>query len=151
MLRNPFSQLVITGRDEDQLAACMEKKMIRIFVKQFLSMTLSMLMVVTAVPSEAEAQQSAAPAGSGQGAPLTAEELQQLTGPIALYPDALVAQILGGATFPDQISSAAKWVHDSNLTGTPLMQAVDKQTWDPSVKALTQFLSVLAVEESASG
>jgi len=90
------------------------------------------------------AQQSAPPAGySGQGVPLTAEELQQLTGPIALYPDALVAQILGAATFPDQIANAANWVHQSNLTGATLMQAVDGQEWDPSVKALTQFPSVL--------
>jgi hypothetical protein len=115
-----------------------------ILAKQFLSATLSLLLVVTAIPFEAGAQQSAPPAGySGQGVPLTAEELQQLTGPIALYPDALVAQILGAATFPDQIASAANWVHQSNLTGATLMQAVDGQTWDPSVKALSQFPSVL--------
>jgi hypothetical protein len=118
--------------------------MIRTFAKQLLSMTLSLMLVVAAVPFEAEAQQAAPPAGySGQGVPLTAEELQQLTGPIALYPDALVAQILGAATFPDQIANAANWVHQSNLTGTTLMQAVDGQAWDPSVKALTQFPSVL--------
>jgi hypothetical protein len=122
--------------------------MIRTPAKQLLSMTLSVtlsvLLGVTVEPFEAVAQQSTPPAGSsGQAVPLTAEELQQLTGPIALYPDALVAQILGAATFPDQVSNAANWVHQSNLTGTPLMQAVDKQTWDPSVKALTQFPSVL--------
>ena len=118
--------------------------MIRTFAKQLLSMTLSSLLVVAALPFEAMAQQSAPPAGySGQGVPLTAEELQQLTGPIALYPDALVAQILGAATFPDQIANAANWVHQSNLTGATLMQAVDGQEWDPSVKALTQFPSVL--------
>ena len=103
--------------------------MIRPFPKQILSMTLFFLLVVAALPLEAGAQQSAPPSGySGQGVPLTAEELQQLTGPIALYPDALVAQILGGATFPDQVSTAATWVHQNNLTCTPLMQAVDKQT-----------------------
>jgi len=117
--------------------------MITTFAKQLLSITLSSMLIVTAVPLDAGAQQ-AAPAGySGQGVPLTAEELQQLTGPIALYPDALVAQILGAATFPDQISFAANWVHQSNLTGATLMQAVDAQAWDPSVKALTQFPSVL--------
>jgi hypothetical protein len=121
----------------------MEKTMITTSAKHLL-WTLSLLLVVTAVPFEAAAQQAAAPAGySGQGVPLTAEELQQLTGPIALYPDALVAQILGAATFPDQIANAANWVHQSNLTGTALMQAVDGQGWDPSVKALTQFPSVL--------
>src|SRR5579862_4739239 len=127
-----------------RFAACMERTMIRTFAKQLLSVTLSLMLFVTGGAFEAGAQQSAPPAGySGQGVPLTAEELQQLTGPIALYPDALVAQILGAATFPDQISFAANWVHQSNLTGATLMQAVDAQAWDPSVKALTQFPSVL--------
>jgi hypothetical protein len=75
---------------------------------------------------------------------LSPEELQQLLAPIALYPDSLVAQILGAATFPDQIAAAAGWLlQNSSLKGATLMQAVDKQAWDPSVKALTQFPSVL--------
>ncbi len=80
----------------------------------------------------------------GQGAPLTAQELQQLVAPIALYPDALVAQVLGGATFPDEIAAANSWLlENKSLTGEALMSAVNAQTWDPSVKALTQFPSVL--------
>jgi uncharacterized membrane protein YgcG len=74
----------------------------------------------------------------------TPEQLQALVAPIALYPDALVAQILSASTFPDQVAIAAYWVEQNkSLTGSALMQAVDKQTWDPSVKALTQFPSVL--------
>jgi hypothetical protein len=121
--------------------------MIRTFVKQLLSAILSVVLLVTAVPFQVGAQQSA-PAGSagysGQGAPLTAAELQQLVGPIALYPDALVAQILGASTFPDQVAYANNWLQQNqNLTGNALMNAVDSQPWDPSVKALTQFPSVL--------
>lgn len=124
-----------------------EKKMIKSFMKQVLSAVLSFLLVFTAVPFEAAGQQPA-PTGptrdSGQGAPLSADELQQLVAPIALYPDALVAQILGAATFPDQVAAASGWLQQNKkLTGTPLMQAVDAQPWDPSVKALTQFPSVL--------
>jgi hypothetical protein len=139
------TELTITGTEKRTSSPrAWRKTMIRTFAKQLLSTTLSLLLAVAAVPFEAAAQQSAPPAGySGQGVPLTAEELQQLTGPIALYPDALVAQILGAATFPDQIANAANWVHQSNLTGATLMQAVDGQAWDPSVKALTQFPSVL--------
>jgi hypothetical protein len=115
--------------------------------KQLLSTTLSLLLVIATTPFEAGAQQQppAGPTGySGQGAPLSADELQQLVAPIALYPDALVAQILGAATFPDQIAYAASWLQqNSNLTGKTLMQAVDGQSWDPSVKALTQFPTVL--------
>ena len=80
----------------------------------------------------------------GQGQPATAEELQSLVAPIALYPDALVAQILNASTFPDQIAVANYWMQQNkSLTGSALMTAVDKQSWDPSVKALTQFPSVL--------
>ena len=121
--------------------------MIRTFAKQLVSTGLSFLLVIATTPLESRAQESAptgSPGYSGQGAPLSAEELQKLTAPIALYPDSLVAQILGASTFPDQVAFAANWLHQNNsLTGKPLMQAVDQQTWDPSVKALTQFPSVL--------
>jgi Protein of unknown function (DUF3300) len=111
--------------------------------KQLLSTTLSVLLLMSAAPFEARAQ-SRQSAYSGQGVPLTADELQQLVAPIALYPDALVAQVLASATFPDQVAEAASWLQQySNLTGSTLMQAVDAQRWDPSVKALTQFPSVL--------
>jgi hypothetical protein len=121
--------------------------MIKTFMKQVLSVILSLLLVFTAEPFEAVAQQPA-PAEStgysGQGAPLPADQLEQLVAPIALYPDALVAQVLGASTFPDQVAAANDWLQQNkSLTGTPLMQAVDKQQWDPSVKALTQFPSVL--------
>jgi hypothetical protein len=80
-----------------------------------------------------------------EGAPLSASELQSMVAPIALYPDALVAQILTASTFPDQVAIAEYWLEqNTSLTGSALMQAVDKQSWDPSVKALTQFPSVLA-------
>jgi hypothetical protein len=118
--------------------------MIRTFTKQFLSATLSFLLILTTAPFEARAQTEST-AYSGQGAPLSADELQQLAAPIALYPDSLVAQILGASTFPDQVTAAAGWLQqNSSLKGTALMEAVDKQPWDPSVKALTQFPSVLS-------
>ena len=75
---------------------------------------------------------------------MSTSDLQALVAPIALYPDALVAQILAASTFPDQVAIANYWLQQNkSLTGSALMQAVDKQTWDPSVKALTQFPSVL--------
>jgi hypothetical protein len=121
--------------------------MLRDFMKQFLSVAMSLLLTLTAGQVEVGAQEPPPPveAGySGQGAPLSANDLQQLAAPIALYPDALVAQILGAATFPDQVASASSWLQQNkNLTGSTLMQAVDTQPWDPSVKALTQFPTVL--------
>jgi hypothetical protein len=77
-------------------------------------------------------------------APKTPEQLQQLVAPIALYPDSLVAQILAASTFPDQVVEADRWVQQhSDLKGDDLAKAVDQQNWDPSVKALTAFPSVL--------
>ena len=113
------------------------------FTKQLLSTTLSVLLLVGTVPFEGAAQ-SGQSGYSGQGAPLSAQELQQLAAPIALYPDSLVAQILSAATFPDQVAAASSWLKQySAVSGSILMQAVDVQPWDPSVKALTQFPSVL--------
>jgi hypothetical protein len=74
----------------------------------------------------------------------TPQELQQLVAPIALYPDALVAQILAASTYPAEIVEADRWMQShSNLKGDELAKEVDKQSWDPSVKALAQFPSVL--------
>jgi len=74
----------------------------------------------------------------------TAAQLDSLVAPIALYPDALVAQVLAAATLPDQVAYAEDWLQqNSNLNGSALTQAVSQQSWDPSVKALTQFPSVL--------
>jgi len=72
------------------------------------------------------------------------EQLQQLVAPIALYPDSLLAQILAASTFPEQVVEADRWVQaNPSLQGDALAQAVDQQPWDPSVKALTAFPSVL--------
>src|SRR5258705_4595642 len=95
------------------------------------------------VGQDAPQAQDAPPAV--QSAPLTPEAVQQLVAPIALYPDALVAQILAASTYPSEIVEADRWVRDhSKVEGEKLAKDVDKQSWDPSVKALTDFPSVLA-------
>ena len=74
----------------------------------------------------------------------SADQLYQLVAPIALFPDNLVAQVLAGSTYPDQIASAATWLkQNANLTSADLAQAVNQQPWDVSVKGLTQFPDVL--------
>src|SRR5580704_10757224 len=95
-------------------------------------------------PSQNAAQTSSTQAAPEEYAPLTADELDALVAPIALYPDALVAQVLGAATYPYEVVDAAFWMKDnSSLSGEALAKAVDQQSWDPAVKALTQFPSVL--------
>jgi hypothetical protein len=75
---------------------------------------------------------------------LSPQEIQQLVAPIALYPDALVAQVLAASTYPAEIVEADRWMQShANLKDEKLAKEVDKQPWDPSVKALAQFPSVL--------
>jgi hypothetical protein len=91
-----------------------------------------------------EAQAPAEGSQAQQYTQQTPENLQQLVAPIALYPDSLVAQILAASTFPEQVVEADRWVQaHPDLKGDALGQAVDQQPWDPSVKALTAFPSVL--------
>jgi hypothetical protein len=83
-------------------------------------------------------------------AQITSQELDQLVAPIALYPDALVAQVLAAATYPTQIVEADRWLQEnSSLKGDPLAKAVDQQSWDPSVKALAQFPDVLSMMDKS--
>ena len=119
-------------------------------LKQVLAFVLTWGMLIATSPSLASAEPSAAmypPVSGMQEAPpanVPAADIDAIVAPIALYPDALVAQILAAATYPDQITEADKWVKaNSSLKGEAMMQAVNKQPWDPSVKALTEFPSVL--------
>src|SRR5258708_7010219 len=54
--------------------------------------------------------QTAAPSPAKPPSPtFKPEELEQLAAPIALYPDALVAQILMASTYPLEVVEAARW------------------------------------------
>jgi hypothetical protein len=117
--------------------------------RQILVSLLSLALLFSTFPQELWAAQDAqAPAQPAAQAPpytqQTPDQLQQLVAPIALYPDSLVAQILAASTFPEQVVEADRWVQaHSDLKGDALGQAVDQQPWDPSVKALAGFPSVL--------
>jgi len=123
--------------------------------KQTLVSLLSLALLFAAWPQKLAASQDAqappqdgqAPAQAAQAPPYTQqtpEQLQQLVAPIALFPDSLVAQILAASTFPEQAVEADRWAQaHPDLKGDALGQAVDQQPWDPSVKALAAFPSVL--------
>jgi hypothetical protein len=116
-------------------------------LKKILSVGLSLILATVSSPLLYGFQNQSTEPDTGNPtdtAPQSAAELQALVAPIALYPDSLVAQVLSAATFPDQVAIADYWLQENkSLTGNALMQAVDKQSWDPSVKALTEFPSVL--------
>src|SRR5262245_10916213 len=71
-------------------------------------------------------------------APLMKAQLEQLVAPIALHPDPLLSQMLMASTYPTEVVQAARWARENtNLAGKALQDAVQKQPWEPSVKALT--------------
>ncbi|TBR39525.1 MULTISPECIES: DUF3300 domain-containing protein [Dyella] len=93
-------------------------------------------------PSPSSAQ--AAP--SSQSAPVfKKEQLDQLLAPIALYPDALLSQILMATTYPSDVAEAAAWskAHPKSQ-GDEAVKEVANQPWDPSVQSLVAFPQVLA-------
>jgi len=80
----------------------------------------------------------------GAYAPLDAMQLDQLVAPIALYPDALVAQVLTASTFSGQVNDADNWLHQNGgMPPDQLAAAANTMPWDPSVKALIEFPTVL--------
>lgn len=106
---------------------------------RFLTLAISAALIGTPIYGQDDS-----PGGAADTAPMDAHQLQALVAPIALYPDPLVAQILASATFPDQVAVANYWIQQhKNTTGRTLMQMVNAQSWNASVKALTQFPSVL--------
>lgn len=73
------------------------------------------------------------------------EELDQMLAPIALYPDALLAQILMAATYPGNVADAVAWSKaHPDAKGDDAVRQVAEQSWDPSVQSLVAFPEVLA-------
>ena len=90
-------------------------------------------------------QPAPGPAGAPAPAPLlTPNQLDDLVAPVALYPDALLGEILAASTYPLEIVEAGQWLaQNPGLKGQQLVQAAQQQNWDPSVAALVVFPDVL--------
>jgi hypothetical protein len=80
------------------------------------------------------------------------EELEQIVAPVALYPDSLLSQILMASTYPFEVVQAQRWVEQNkSITGDALAIALEKQSWDPSVKSLVNFPQVLTMMNEKLG
>ncbi|MCU6668139.1 DUF3300 domain-containing protein [Enterobacteriaceae bacterium H4N4] len=96
-------------------------------------------------------QQPAVPAPAVQPAPVvaptySAAQIDQWVAPIALYPDALLSQILMASTYPANVIQAAQWSEDNpKMQGDAAIQAVAGQPWDPSVKSLVAFPQLMSL------
>ena len=108
------------------------------------------LLVLTPLTALAQAQAPATPAAAQSGDQLLKPEaLDALVAPIALYPDTLLSLVLMASTYPLEVVQADRWVKENkNLKGDELKAAVDKQSWDDSVKSLVATPDVLAMMSS---
>lgn len=105
----------------------------RVVLSQFLLLLLCMSMALA---------QPAPPRQAGHV--FSQQELDQMLAPIALYPDALLSQILMASTYPLEIVEAARWsAANPGLNGDQAVQAVEQNNWDPSVKSLVAFPDIL--------
>jgi len=94
-------------------------------------------------PFESQAQDSGPVEPSGK---YSREELAQMLAPIALYPDALLSQVLMASTYPIELIEADRWVRKNpELKGEALDGELLARDWDPSIKALCHFPSILAL------
>ena len=73
------------------------------------------------------------------------QQLSALVAPIALYPDALLSQVLVAATYPGELQQAGQWLQlNGNLSGPDLVNAASQQPWDASIQALVVFPDVVS-------
>jgi uncharacterized membrane protein YgcG len=115
--------------------------------------SLVVALLAATVPALAQQQAPAPAAKSAPAAPAAAsakafsqQELDELLAPVALYPDALLAQVLMASTYPLEVVEAARWQKaNPSLKDKALEDALQKQSWDPAVKSLTAVPQVLTM------
>jgi len=101
-------------------------------------LSLSLIMGASSpVPLDAAMQAESAAAPEQQA-------MDQLLAPVALYPDALLAQVLACATSPEQVTQVNQWLQtNSQLQGTERQQAAEEAGFDASFIALVLFPDVI--------
>jgi len=114
---------------------------------RLLAVALSIWMPLAARAQSAPPTPPPAPqqqASTDQSQLLSAGQLDALVAPIALYPDALLSEILMASTYPLEVVEADRWANaNKNLQGDALKAALDKQNWDDSIKSLAATPDVL--------
>jgi hypothetical protein len=108
----------------------------------FCSAVCTLALAIATAPARAQDATAATPAQTQSRTPsdqnLSEGQIEQLVAPIALYPDPLLTQILMASTYPLEVGEAARWSQDNTgIRGHALEDAMQTQSWDPSVKALT--------------
>jgi hypothetical protein len=113
--------------------------------RQFTAMMCSILLVAGGSQSEAQAQEQKQAATTEEPAPkIPNDQLDSLVAPIALYQDALLAQVLAASTYPLEIVQLQQFLaKHKDLKDKALADAVMKQNWDPSVQSMAALPDVV--------
>jgi hypothetical protein len=117
-------------------------------MRRFAFCAVPLVLVSSFATAAARAQDTAAKAPIQSQAQTQASfseaQIEQLVAPIALYPDPLLTQVLMASTYPLEVIEAARWSRDNPaVKGTALQDAMQAQSWDPSIKALTSVPQTL--------
>jgi len=113
--------------------------------KRFTALMCSVLLVAGWSQSEAQAQEQKQAATTEEPAPkIPNDQLDSLVAPIALYQDALLAQVLAASTYPLEIVQLQQFLaKHKDLKDKALADAVMKQNWDPSVQSMAALPDVV--------
>jgi hypothetical protein len=133
-----FARAVIEG-----IPVMMKKglscKLLRNLARNSVAVLCSLLLLQNVVPAF-QAQEQPAAGASDQQEPavkIPADQLDSLVAPIALYPDPMLAQVLAASTYPLEIVQLQQWLEkNKTLKDKALADAVQKESWDPSVQGL---------------
>jgi Protein of unknown function (DUF3300) len=132
-----------TSRQQNAIVLTLSVHEGRRMPKHFVRGVVIMTTIALALPSPQLVAQPTLPAATAAiTGEFNVEQLDAMLAPIALYPDELLTQILMASTYPLQVVSVARWLeNDSNkkLKGGELVKALEKESWDPSVKSLVPF------------
>lgn len=116
-------------------------------IKLFKRITACTLVLLLTIPFTALSEQiGESIAAQGPEKVFKPEELEQMLAPIALYPDALLAQVLTAATYPLEVVAADRFVKENpGLKGKALLEAAKTKDWEPSIKAMLEFPDLLGM------
>jgi hypothetical protein len=108
-----------------------------------------LIAVAVALPPPSMAQPKPASVAEKEATESNVQQLGAILAPIALYPDELLTQTLMASTYPLQVVAVARWLEEGNnkkLKGDGLIQALEGENWDPSVKSLVPLPQTIAMK-----
>ena len=116
--------------------------------KRSLAIVLAVSLAFSACSTSGQPAGQAGSSAAPQATTPDQQALDKLLAPIALYPDALLAQVLACASSPQQVTEVNKWLkQNSQLQGSDRQAAAEQAGFDASFVAIVLFPDVLELME----